>query len=414
MEKWRNWKLRKWKLETVPHFLIFSFSHFLNHHERSEKGAVIVLVAVGMLAFLGIAALVIDLGYRYITTNQLHVAADGGSLAGAALIVDSSDCGDVGGSNYSAREEAQKFAAFHLAGGKDEVADVVNLDLNTGNNPNGDVVLGNFTRDRGGGKDDFIHCDSSGSGDGFPVNAVRVHARRNSDSGTGIDASNAPITTFFGPVVGFDEIGAKAFATAIGGVRGDIPICIPSCVVDNILNNPACEGTGIALQPDSGETAVWTSFFDEQQQYDRTSFYINNPDNITCETLQGREYFLKNGGPNWLYTELDDQVNDDPGSEDGVGQTVTLDTPLPVILPVCKWEGCAGTCSTGSGYGSGSGSDLEVVGHVVFNITSVQDQNIGNPPRICDADLDSLPKGICGDFSVATTVVGANCSGLVE
>ena len=61
----------------------------MSTHERrtgsigSEAGAVAIIVAFGLVAFLGLAALVVDLGLVYHTKRELQTAADAGALAGA-------------------------------------------------------------------------------------------------------------------------------------------------------------------------------------------------------------------------------------------------------------------------------------------------------------------------------------------
>jgi Flp pilus assembly protein TadG len=52
-------------------------------HPRAERGAVTVLVAFMIPVFLGIAALVIDLAYVQIVSNELQNDADAAALAGA-------------------------------------------------------------------------------------------------------------------------------------------------------------------------------------------------------------------------------------------------------------------------------------------------------------------------------------------
>lgn len=55
---------------------------------RQEKGSSLVLVAVGMAALLGVAALAIDTGQLYLERAQLNAAVDAAALAGAAALKD--------------------------------------------------------------------------------------------------------------------------------------------------------------------------------------------------------------------------------------------------------------------------------------------------------------------------------------
>ena len=335
------------------------------NHKSSEKGAVLILVALGMIVFLGLAALVIDVGYLYLTKNQLHVAADGAALAGATQIVSSTDCTPT-----AVRNKAQEFAAFHKAGSKDGQTDVIV--------PDGDIVLGNFTSPT------FTPCPTT------PVNAVKVTTRRTSAGGN-------PPAVFFGNIFGNPISNVTAFATAIGGVRGDIPVCISDCAF-----NSGCPITGITLQPDSAETAVWTSFFeaDGYTGYAGTEFYINNPGSAPCITDEGKKIHLKNGGAG-LLRDLDSAINEEASS-------------VPVVLPVCD-----ATCNTNTpnkplnyctapGYGSGPGSFLPVIGSVVFTIS----KDIGGATATGIKPQGNI-KGIYGSFTGSVSPV-ANCSGLVE
>ena len=50
---------------------------------RSEKGVVLVYVAILLVVFLGMAALAVDIGYVMVSKNELQNAADAAALAGA-------------------------------------------------------------------------------------------------------------------------------------------------------------------------------------------------------------------------------------------------------------------------------------------------------------------------------------------
>ncbi len=53
---------------------------------HEEKGSVLSLVAIGLIVILGMAALVLDGGVRYLTQSRLQTAADAAALAGAQLL----------------------------------------------------------------------------------------------------------------------------------------------------------------------------------------------------------------------------------------------------------------------------------------------------------------------------------------
>lgn len=56
--------------------------------KRSDKGQVLVLVALAIFVLLGFAALGIDVGYMYSVRHELQRCADAGALAGASAFVE--------------------------------------------------------------------------------------------------------------------------------------------------------------------------------------------------------------------------------------------------------------------------------------------------------------------------------------
>jgi Flp pilus assembly protein TadG len=377
------------------------------NRERSEKGVVLVLVAVSMIVILGLAALVIDLGYLWLTKNQLHVAADAAALAGAAnLSGTADDC-----TNTTARTAAQTFAAFHKAGSQTGQASLT-LAANTGNAADGDIVVGNFTRDRepGDPTKNFIRC---GETDGTPVNAVKVRARRTDASTTSSQTGDNPPAAFFGGIFGTPISNVGAFATAIGGIKGDAPICIASCFV-----KPGCPTTGIVLQPDNEESAAWSNFKGPQNNVtpQQIADLINGATDAPCIDFQEEiELFNGIGGGGVcngnLYQCLDAVVNDDPSANaPGGGDDAGHAVPWPVAIPVCEvpdtscadrdGDGLACEAAQGEHYGNPN-YEPPVVNVALFNIQSVTPTG----PN----------KGIVADFVGLNPASGqGHCTYLVE
>ena len=50
---------------------------------RDERGQALVMVVVAMMALVGMAALVLDVGHWYVTQRKAQTAADAGALAAA-------------------------------------------------------------------------------------------------------------------------------------------------------------------------------------------------------------------------------------------------------------------------------------------------------------------------------------------
>jgi hypothetical protein len=53
---------------------------------REQRGVILVVVALLFLAFIGVAALAIDVGHLFLVRNELQNSADAGSLAGARFL----------------------------------------------------------------------------------------------------------------------------------------------------------------------------------------------------------------------------------------------------------------------------------------------------------------------------------------
>jgi hypothetical protein len=278
----------------------------VDHHQSAQRGFVLIWVALGMLFFLGLAALVIDAGYLYLTKKQLSVAADSGALAGATQIFSATDCAvhippspPLNGAcaspdfNCNARRQAKQFAGYHKAGsGSGQTP--VGLDLNVGNEANGDIVLGNFNRSL---NPHFLPCSTTAP-TGRPTNAVRVRARRTGESGTGI-APNARVSTFFAGILSpdFKTSGVGAYATAAKTSRPSLPIAITSCSVPASCVQPSCPTSICAgsvsspiemtFSPNTTQTACWTDYFGPNDLCTGggetlIKCFVDNPYSSTC------------------------------------------------------------------------------------------------------------------------------------
>lgn len=77
-----------------------------------ERGVVLIVTALGLTVFLGVAALALDLGALYTARAESQRVADGAALAGAAMLVQAP--GDVA----AARNEAKVYAAHNTVRGE--------------------------------------------------------------------------------------------------------------------------------------------------------------------------------------------------------------------------------------------------------------------------------------------------------
>ncbi len=60
-------------------------------HRPSERGAVLIMVAISIIALLAFSAFVVDYGVMWVSRSQVQTAADAGALAGATARAFDSD-----------------------------------------------------------------------------------------------------------------------------------------------------------------------------------------------------------------------------------------------------------------------------------------------------------------------------------
>ncbi len=200
----------------------------------TRRGSVAVVVAIVLLALVGVAALVVDLGYARLVQQQLQSAADASALGAVRRLDQTSDGLD------NARATAVDVAALNDAHGEPVV-----LDPNEGNSVTGDVCLG-------------VWDDTSGtfspSEDASEINAVQVLARRND------------LTPLLSRVAfGRTDLGAGARAVAAlrtrlsaGEVPYYIPFALPTCLWDS-YSDPEIENSVFTLSPAGTDNTGWAS-----------------------------------------------------------------------------------------------------------------------------------------------------------
>lgn len=235
--------------------------NFISKH-FDNKGVALVIVAGVLIVLVALAALAIDIAYMYVVKNELQVAADAAALAGAAKLSGTIDSGGTVPPELDARKEAWKFACKNKAAGSNVFLvtnSSTNCDspptsgLNESNLETGDTVVGNWnptTR---------VFTPATGS-TGLVINAIKTVPRRYAaGSGYGM----GPVSIFFGRVLGWDVMSAKAEAIATRGVppgKG-ISICLKTCQ----LSPPPSDSNPIELDvreqtKDSPYGLAWTQF----------------------------------------------------------------------------------------------------------------------------------------------------------
>jgi len=248
---------------------------------RSRKGQTLVLLAVAMTGLLGMAALGVDVGYLYVTRNELQNVSDGAALIGARTLGDiyqgltnEQQADFVCGTNCadSIRTMAEAVANENRAGGIDMSVRVE------------DVLIGQWDGDN------FTETDTV-------PDAVQVVSRRD-------DVYNGPVATFFARVLGYDFSSVNALATAALTGQGtsaegevELPIGISSWFFEQNPGGGFCN-QDIQFYPtnDPASCAGWTSW--EYGSNDATLRKIlqENPNYESPGTIAGETVFNFTGG----------------------------------------------------------------------------------------------------------------------
>jgi Flp pilus assembly protein TadG len=243
--------------------------------KKDQKGAVVVLVAVLLILFLGMAALAIDVYHLFVVRNELQNAADAGALAGAKVLYYNNTDNDPDNDppsdelNFTINPNANT-VAYNTA--IENLSENVSVEVNDHASNAGDVQRGHWSFSANGGDGLFTPNDTLTTIDigNFSkeeldvnndfINAVRVVVRR----------QDKPASSFFAQIFGFENFGVVAEATAYIGFAGSInpgeidqPIAICeesivdedgdySCNMGRMLNS----GSNL----NTANTGGWTNF----------------------------------------------------------------------------------------------------------------------------------------------------------
>ena len=264
-----------------------------------QRGVTIILVALLMFVFLGIAALAIDLSHLYVVSNELQNAADAGALAGARFLYNDYGTEVNVGANQIAYDAATANKALAETGGA--IAVEVNWEAEQNSGTVVDVQRGHWSFS----SKTFEANDSTASVDLWNVstvdldnnpnfiNAVKVVARRQAN----------PAASFFARIFNHENfklyreaVGYIGFAGTLGPGEADQPIAICkdsilidekySCNVGRMINSGQDTGTN--------ETGGWTDF---NQAGDPCNGGTNKPavDSLVC--ANGNPDMILLGGP---------------------------------------------------------------------------------------------------------------------
>ena len=237
---------------------------------KDQNGVTVILVAILMFVFLGIAALAVDLSNLYVVRNELQNAADAGALAGARFLYNDDGTAVNPGANGIAYAAATANKALSITG-----AVAVDVNWTEGTNT-GDVQRGHWSFGLGDLPRGFYPNNSPVAVDLANVsteeldadvnfiNAVRVVARRqDTPKGT-------PAASFFARIFGREYFTLSADAVAYIGFAGslrpedvDQPIAICKQSITSSDGEEYTCSTGRMIDSGSGTThnsGAWTNF----------------------------------------------------------------------------------------------------------------------------------------------------------
>ena len=182
-------------------------------------------VTIMLVVFLVLTGLAIDIGYMYVSEEDLQSAADTAAFAGAQAIKQrvlfqvQNDPGKITEVASDTVQPAARSAAVDSVSGKHSAAALVGLTNNNGNalTEDNDVTVGFWNMSS--------HSYTPG---GTPVNAVQVRTRRTAESSS---VGMGALGSFMAKITGTESFGLTpvAIAAISGGTSSNIAICADAC-----------------------------------------------------------------------------------------------------------------------------------------------------------------------------------------
>jgi len=217
---------------------------------RSNRGAILLNVATGLMVFIGVTAFVVDYGVMWVGRGQAQNAADAGALAGAvAMAFDANGWTDRTPTG-PARASALRMAQVHSIWGQPP-----NVDVNT------DVFFTGLPA---------AMCPADANG---RTPCIRVDVYRNQTRGN-------PLPAIFGLAVGLVDQGVRATATARVAVAD-----ASDCLKPWIIPDKWADNHDTTAPVDSTWTAEDT--FETGNQQGQTWTPFNPPDVYTPPSSNG-------------------------------------------------------------------------------------------------------------------------------
>jgi hypothetical protein len=316
------------------------------NHER-EKGSILVLVTISLVALIGFAAWSTETGRAWQAKSQLQRAADSAALAGVGNLF-SADFLTV--DEAAARTAATTYGAQHKALG-------TNLTI-----PAADVEVGSWDM----ASQTFTALP--GNTDPDVMRAVRVITRRDA-------TANGPIDTILGRALGVNSITVNTDAVAEWGFAGsavsgvvDLPIAIDCCavagnepseectlnictVISNTILNPCQLSTGetvscLEFHSTPEQNACWTEFKGDSPSIS-TPGMSDIVENGNPDEIEG-DIYIDNGTKTPVIQDIKDRFDvdgEDTGIHDGHMDGDNINDSWIVALPVIQCQNPGDQCA---------------------------------------------------------------------
>jgi Flp pilus assembly protein TadG len=263
---------------------------------NSERGAVLLHVAISILVMIGLLTFVVDYGVLWVGRNQAQNSADAGALAGAvAMAFDANgwtDRAETGPARQSARQVALTNTVFAVAPDVVMASDVIFTDQPA----------------------DMCPADVNGLTPCIRVDVYRNQARTN------------PLPSIFGQAFGLTAHGVRATATARVAIADTTncmkPWAIPDKWID--INDPTPENPG-------NTPPVWS---------EDDSFDLNGGQNGNGPPLANPDVYVppSTSGPGSGFTSLPQSQGGDLGrrivlKQGGPSTSISPGVFQPIRLP---------------------------------------------------------------------------------
>jgi len=276
-----------------------SYFNFLKK-VKNQAGVSAVIIAIVLTMLIGFTAFAVDVGYMYLTKNELQNVADAAALAGAGHL----------GSTYEglSREEQStyEFTRENIVNDVKEIAlenqaAKMHIFIN-----DADVTIGTWTCD---GETCTLN-PMTGTTLILP-DAVRVIARRDGNA-------NGPILTFFARIFNIATVNVVADATA--ALTGPATIDegelkTPFALSDNMFPHNCTDL--ISFSPTRDSCAGWHNFFDAinaaSMKKKLLALIIGDGDGV--DEAGNSDCLLEPCGKQWLFDNFDHLFDGDPFPE---------------------------------------------------------------------------------------------------